>query len=56
MMVKGVEFDSSGNIKSLTVDDPGSSNGENRVISGAKLQQIMSNRSAAGKVNQLLTF
>lgn len=56
MMVKGVEFDARGNIKSLTVDDPGSQNGENRVISGAKLQEIMGNRSAAGRVNQLLTF
>lgn len=56
MMVKGVEFDARGNIKSLTVDDPGSQNGEDRVISGAKLQEIMGNRSAAGRVNQLLTF
>lgn len=56
MMVKGVEFDARGNIKSLTVDDPGSQNGEDRVISGAKLQEIMGNRSSAGRVNQLLTF
>ncbi len=56
MMVKGVEFDARGNIKSLTVDDPGSQNGEDRVISGGKLQEIMGNRSAAGRVNQLLTF
>lgn len=56
MMVKGVDFNPDGSIKSLTVDDPGSSNGENRVISGAKLQEIMGNRSAAGKTNQLLTF
>jgi hypothetical protein len=56
MMVKGVEFDARGNIKALTVDDPGSQNGEDRVISGAKLQEIMGNRSSAGRVNQLLTF
>ncbi len=56
MMVKGVDFNPDGSIKSLTVDDPGSRDGENRVITGAKLQEIMGNRSAAGKTNQLLTF
>lgn len=56
MMVKGVDFNPDGTIKSLTVDDPGSRNGEDRVITGAKLQDIMGNRSAAGKTNQLLTF